>query len=684
MGQVALRNALRSFGVTEKETEVYILLAKKGIHKTGYIAKQLRTNSGLVYRILKSLQKKGLVEATLEYPTRYTAVPLEKVIDVFIKSKRDEVAQIEKAKKDLLSDWKKISQSELESSIEKLAIIEGNKKIHNKMSHMIKETKNQFSMALTVSDLFRAEQSGVFDFANKHPMKSKIHFRIITPLSKQNLKAAKLLKTKLKPEIHFKGTNPSLGSPRFSRMAIQDDDEIILFMSDKESLKDGREVCLCTNCQSIIDAFSVVFEDFWKDSADFEDRISEIETGKMPPRTQVIKDPVAARNLYYKVLDSAKEEILIVTSSNGLIGLLDEKSSLREWSDNDVDIRIMAPIIGENLNAAQQLLEFGEVRHVPLGYLETTIIDGCHLFQFKYPLEGEKSVQTRFFSNAYYTNDFNYVEKTKKMLFDIWRKTRIPSVMTLEPTARGLESAIYPVSKMETRNVVRRISVFRSLKDEIGTTTRMEVLDKFNNAKKYPIDHYSEKALPRIVRFFGNGAFALILPPRDFGLPKLIIAAFKHNDKSSFGEEDVMYIYLLTDEKDSYHSENVAVIQTNPKAIGFRRAEHANTLSANNIRLLREDQFQIRKGGNTLFVGWTVPITLIPLEYVLPPSCILFEGYGKINSGTVSTIFPSGRKNEVVYNCLEAFVTFYHPSSKYSGSGTEGFIETELVRTSHS
>ena len=686
MKQGTIKKTLRNFGLSEKEAELYIFLGKRGPLKSGEITKQLKMNRGQVYRILRNLQKKVLIEETLEFPARFTAVPLETVIDSFVKSRQEEVARIEETKKDLLSDWENIRQTEFDSSLEKFAVIEGNKKICHKISQMVKETSSQLLMSLTVADLFRAEQFGVFEILSKHHMKSKIQFQALTKLSKQNLKAVKLLKTKLKSVIDFRGTNPRLGSPKFSRMVIRDNDEIILFISDrnKESLKDGTEVCLYTNCQSIVDAFSGVFEDSWKDSRDIEDWITEIETGKIPPRTQVIKDSVAARDLYYEVLDSAKEEILIVTSSNGLIRLLDKESKLREWSGKGIDLRVMAPIIGENLNAAQELLEFGEVRHVPVGYLETTIVDGCHLFQFKHPLEGKKSVQTSFFSNTYYTNDINYVEKTKKMLFDIWRKTRIPSVVTLEPTASSPEFTKYPFSKKETRNVVRRISVFRSLKDEVGTSTTREVLEKFNNAKKHPIDQYSEKNLPSKVRFFGNGAFALILPPRNFELPKFIVAVFKHNDKSSFGEEDVMYIYLLTDKRDSYHYENVAVIHTNPKAINYRRTEHTNTLAANNIRLLREDQFQIRKGGNTLFVGWTVPIPLIPSKYVLPPSCILFEGYGKIKSGIARTVFPSGRKNEVVYNYLEAFVTFFHPSSKCSGAGTEGFIETELVRTSYS
>jgi sugar-specific transcriptional regulator TrmB len=360
-----IEKILRNFGLSEKEAEVYIFLGKRGALKGSEITRQLKMNKGQVYRILKGLQKKGLVETTLEYPTRFIAVPFEKVVDSFIKSKREEVALIEKTKKELLSDWKKISKTELESSLERFSVIEGNKKVFHKISQMVNETISQFSMKLTVSDLFEAEQFGVFDILDKHPMKSKIQFRVLTQTSKQNLKAIKLFNTKLKPILDFRGKNPSLGSPTFTRMAIRDNEEIILFISEKnkESLKDGKEVCLCTNCKSIIEAFLIVFEDSWKDSTDIEEGITEIETGKTPLRTQVINDPVAARNIYYKVLDSAKEEILIITSSKGLIGLLNEKSRLKEWCNKYLNIRIMSPIIGEDLNAAQELSECSEVRH---------------------------------------------------------------------------------------------------------------------------------------------------------------------------------------------------------------------------------------------------------------------------------------------------------------------------------
>ena len=83
---------------------------------------------------------------------------------------------------------------------------------------------------------------------------------------------------------------------------------------------------------------------------------------------------------------------------------------------------------------------------------------------------------------------------------------------------------------------------------------------------------------------------------------------------------------------------------------------------------------QIRVHGNTLFAGWTVPIPLYPSEHVLPPACVLIEGYGDIKTDAYRIIEPSGAEVKVKQNGFDAFVTFMHPSSKYSGPGTDGFL----------
>jgi len=232
--QESIKTALKNFGLTEKELEVYLLLARRGVQKTGQIAKQLKMNKGLIYRLLKNLQKKGVVEATLESPTRYTAIPFEKVIDSYTKSKREEAERIEEAKETLLSDWNRISQEEIDSTLEKFGVIEGPKKVYNKISQLIEETQNKISLSVLVSDLSKLEQFGVLEQINSAISKSKIKCRILTQISNSSIKAIKFLKTKMVPEIKLRGTSSSLGTPKLSRMIIRDDEELLLFISDKK------------------------------------------------------------------------------------------------------------------------------------------------------------------------------------------------------------------------------------------------------------------------------------------------------------------------------------------------------------------------------------------------------------------------------------------------------------------
>ena len=95
-----IEQALQNFGLTKKETQIYICLAKHGIQKGGEIAKRTETAKAVVYRILKILHRKGFVESTLEFPVRFKAVPFENILDSHIKAKHEEARQIETAKKD--------------------------------------------------------------------------------------------------------------------------------------------------------------------------------------------------------------------------------------------------------------------------------------------------------------------------------------------------------------------------------------------------------------------------------------------------------------------------------------------------------------------------------------------------------------------------------------------------------
>jgi sugar-specific transcriptional regulator TrmB len=676
-----IHQTLRSFGLTEKETELYTFLGKHEALKGGEITRQLKMNKGQVYRLLQNLQKKGFVEATLEHPTRFIPVPFEKVIDLFIKSKREEISLIEKTKKDLINEWAMIQQIKLDSTKEKFSVIEGEKTVYNKISQMVKETKNKLRVISNVSGLLKAEQFGIFDNIVAHPLKLNIKFRYITEITKANYNVLQLLLTKLKTGIDLKGKIPEMEKLPFPRMVIRDNEEIILFISDqsKPNLNEETQTGLYTNCKSIIQAFSRVFEDLWKNATDIKQKIVEIETGKQPNLTQIIKDPKLAENTFNNIIISAKKEILIVTSSNGLKTLLEERIPVQKLRNKDVIINIMAPVTSENIVEIQKIMEYCEVRHIPIGFFETTIIDDKHIFQFNKEITSWSNEKSSFFKDIFYSNDSNYIRKTKNMLNDIWKKTRIPQDLqfqeNLTPTH---EIKIHlPLMKCE------RYGLGEIEYKDLGKIGKKDVLDKFNYIHRNASRNWSNTKWSDTLYFLGTRALASFQLPDRLGLPKLLFMVFQNTEASSFGAEKILKIFMQSKMTTNSNYELVAHIQDNPKSIEFRKQLLRGIPGGKNIISVKKGQLNVRLQGSTLFAGWTINIPLIPSNHVLPPSSIMFEKYGDEKSGRFNFMFPSGRKQDVWFNSNEAFVTFFHPSSRFIGPGTEGCIDTNSVQISY-
>jgi sugar-specific transcriptional regulator TrmB len=675
----AIEKALRNFGLSDKEIGVYIFLGKRGALKGVDVTKQLKIHKAQVYRALKSLQKKGLVEVTLEYPARFTAVPFENLIDSFIKNKKQEVEQIERTKNDLLSDWNNISQNELDYSLEKFSVIEGTKKIFNRIVGMASQAKREFIMVSTFADVFRADRFGIFDIITPSNAKSQIQYKFLSQLSKQNLKIAKIFKADLNPTVKFRVMDSSLGLTKFPRMVIRDNEEILLFISEEneQSTTKEKEVCLHTNCKAIIQSYLGVFNDLWRDSRDLSQLILELETGKVPPQTQIFKDPEIAKESYNKSLAEANGNILMILTSEGLIKLSEEKSQLERWAKRDISIKIMAPIINENLDITHQLLKWCEVRHIPLGYFETTIIDDQHLFQFSpsSALQNEPK-DDNYFDKTFYTNDPDYIQKTKQLLLDIWKKTRTPSSVGIRSiTGTQGESSTPSIGH---HSLVRKSSFKQNMKyNPKGKITIKDVFEKIEKEKRLSL-RYRGSLLEK-ARFFGSSAAAVIHSPESYDLPDMNIFASHNDEYSSFGEENWLLFLLKqeTNKKSLYIP--VALILDNPDTVSFRKKVFSSFPVENNILVFNKDEIQVRSKGKTLFAGWTKPIPLGVSDFVVPPSCLLFEGYGEINSGMLTNIASSGRRQERWFNSFNAFVSYFHPESKYVGSGTEGFIERDTL-----
>jgi hypothetical protein len=530
----------------------------------------------------------------------------------------------------------------------------------------------------TVPSLIRADQFGLFDVGFRHPLKSKIKFRFLTDFSEQNMPAMKtLLKEIAQANLNFEARNPALGLRPFPRIVLRDEDEILFFIKSRTDLSatEQDDVCLWTNCKDLTQAFTEVFEDYWHNATDIRHTISEVETGKTPEKTFYVDIAETAEKIYNESMHMAKKEIIMMTSSEGLIASWRALPSLKEWRERGVSIKIMAPITVENSEAARQLSEYCEVRHVPMACLETTIIDGQQLFQFKIPPKPGRTL----FEDTFYTSDPDFVEKTKRMLNDAWRGASAASIVPSDSLPKSMSTCEFQDSvktalkTMREENLLVHATITEG--EETPSLTTKRVFDDMLHAETD--DRVTREKGVTIARAIWGQA--IIHPPPSLSIPPILVQAFRV-DQSTYGEKgDNLIVNLLLETEKGNAFVPVAIVQDNSQAGVLHRAVFAGLPSSHNIKTVAEDELEVWSQGNNLFAGWTVPIPLLPLPYTLSPSSMILEGHGSPKLRKYDVTWPSGYKTSARNNECQAFATFVSPSWRYAGPATDGALTTDCI-----
>jgi sugar-specific transcriptional regulator TrmB len=109
-------DTLVSLGLTQTDAQVYVFLAKKGSQREKDLADALKLTKHQLCRSLENLEAKGMVNATLEPTARLTAVPLEKVLDFFMKVATEQAKALQASRKELLSNWRSMIEKDSSNS----------------------------------------------------------------------------------------------------------------------------------------------------------------------------------------------------------------------------------------------------------------------------------------------------------------------------------------------------------------------------------------------------------------------------------------------------------------------------------------------------------------------------------------------------------------------------------------
>ncbi|MGO8805884.1 MAG: CBS domain-containing protein [Candidatus Bathyarchaeia archaeon] len=504
MSEKDVTRFLQILGLSKREIQVYMFLAKSGVQSTSFVAKRLKMERVQAYRTFKKLQEKGFIEATLERPTRFTIVAFEALVDSFITAKKNEVTNLNDQKQTLLTAWQSISAPESEYPVAKFSIITGKKKIHSKMLSMIEESNHEAIILTTSLGLIQEDIAGVFDAAISATQDRNIQVQVITDISPENYKTVERIdRTVTEDKLTMKLRHVGMTSKFFPRFLIKDEEEAMLYapFGNEASVLNLEDEGLWINDKMFISVLKAFFGQMWQSGIEASRRIEEIKSGIPIGETLVIKDADEAWSKVKKVLDAAKKDIVVITSSQG-INSLAEEDPLMEYFKKGLKVRVMASIDLDNLEPAQKLATRYEIKHVPISYLTMMLVDNKHLFMFKMPPLNDFGSEVPFYLiDTFYSTDPSQIERVSEMLSDIWKRgidiqevssqagTKLPAV-----TISTNDTVAMIVDKM-FKNGVNSVLITEQQKP-VGVLNDRDLLKDIVDSRKNP-----EKTLAKDLNF---------------------------------------------------------------------------------------------------------------------------------------------------------------------------------------
>ena len=266
-------NDLKGLGLTERESEVYISLSRKRITKAGDLSRELRLHKAQTYHILKSLQEKGLIYSSTEVPARFTAVPLDKFLNLIIRAKIEDARHLEYSRGEVLSRWRSIGSDISSLPLERFQVLSDRNKIYARILEMIEDADNEVAIIASCQGAIQSYEAEVRDaILQKAKRNRTIKFRLLLSIEDEDLAAAKEQLEKMPQDLgNIDGHFIQVATGFFPRFVLKDSEAIVFVTPQNVSLRANKqENALWTNSSSVTNILRMFYERLWQEAIDSE------------------------------------------------------------------------------------------------------------------------------------------------------------------------------------------------------------------------------------------------------------------------------------------------------------------------------------------------------------------------------------------------------------------------------
>jgi sugar-specific transcriptional regulator TrmB len=245
-----IEDALSRYGLLKNEIRVYLYLARFGERKAAEVAEAISLHRTETYRILRDLEKKGLIFSVFEKPLKFTAVSLDKAITLLIEAEKMKIQLLEKEKAGLVDIWQSVPQPKTEEAKKDIfQILEGGQQMILKACELLERSKSEFQIFAPSEYLAQLYHSDFTDKLRKHL--GKLRMTLLT----ENLPKSKFFLEQMKwPQQNY-GVVDAENLPCFM---ISDRKELLITVKENDLSGEGSDrkksktVALWTNYAAFV------------------------------------------------------------------------------------------------------------------------------------------------------------------------------------------------------------------------------------------------------------------------------------------------------------------------------------------------------------------------------------------------------------------------------------------------
>ena len=189
--QEALIGKLEAFGLSAKEANLYVLLLKYGPKTTGELAKLLHSYRVDIYRVLETLAEKGMIEESVEKPTKYAAVAADAALAGAMMRHAYELRWMEENRDEVLELAQEyLSSDALADDLYTFKVIKGRSNTLAIMEQLVNAAESHIAFISSLVGISTLSSSGILEHCIEAAERG-VRVRCVTEILPRNVSSAR-------------------------------------------------------------------------------------------------------------------------------------------------------------------------------------------------------------------------------------------------------------------------------------------------------------------------------------------------------------------------------------------------------------------------------------------------------------------------------------------------------------